>query len=277
MGFKLKNNTSADSGFLTSSAVMGTLEMPSENVDRNGFRQIKLEISRYAQNPKALAIQAYTLVEYAGGTFPEPYGKLSVNVLGLRLEPWEVAIKDWSENEQLAKLALSSKFFDPSTRYDSQEGVTVASINPGLLPVTTLRECARHFKWKITPMQLIESLARDCHTRGDKRNINLILNSGKRNILVNPLIEGGIEMILFKKEDSSRVVLDYHDAAFAEDDLITGQFSLYIGYDILAMAYPDLSEEKYQEMLLSILDIYISNFSQENQENYEHSDFFEKV
>jgi hypothetical protein len=43
----------------------------------------------------------------------EPYGKLSVN-LGRPLAPRHVAIKTWSENEQLAAAALASGLFEES-------------------------------------------------------------------------------------------------------------------------------------------------------------------
>lgn len=267
-GFKLGKSTLVESEFLTSSLPMGTLEMPVETINRDGFREIQLEVFRYAQNPKALAIQAYTMTRYGENTFPEPYGRLSVNVDGLRLEPWEVAIKDWSENKELASLAFSSRFFLPSTRYDLQEGVTIASINPAALPIKTLYECSRHFRWEITPIQLIEALARDCQSRGDGGNINLVVNSGNRNILINPLFQGGLEMIQVNDKDQQYIILDFHDALFAEDDLIKGDFSLYVNSHLLFMGHSDLKIEDYKMLIINALDIYNLNyFKQENNKS----------
>lgn len=66
----------------------------------------RFEVSHYV-NTGRLAI-----VVMGGGDFPEPFGNLTVNIPEAELEPGEICVRDWAENEMLAAVALETGLFE---------------------------------------------------------------------------------------------------------------------------------------------------------------------
>jgi len=66
--------------------------------------EVEVHLAKY-QDGEATAIQLIDAVNH------EPFATLTCNIPGVKLEPDEVLIKRWSENEQVANEALKTGWF----------------------------------------------------------------------------------------------------------------------------------------------------------------------
>lgn len=66
---------------------------------------VRILLTKYEGNNRIAILleDAYTL---------EPFGKLTVNLPGVTLEPDEILVKGWSENEALANAAIETGLFE---------------------------------------------------------------------------------------------------------------------------------------------------------------------
>lgn len=225
-------NKSKAKTFFGSSLKMGEVRLNDGSAEGE---PIQLELTKYNTphgSPKAIAIQAYSMNFEQGQDYgyPEPYGRLSVNVVGLHLAPWEVAIKDWSENVELAHGSLKSRFFDPKVRQAS-DATTVAKINPGSLPPKTLSEVAHDLEWDISALDLVESIARELNS--ESKIVMLDIHPDHPESQMNFGVEvktpenGELAFRVWDDPDQSRDVTDVELAQIKEALKIgTGKFSL---------------------------------------------------
>lgn len=179
-------NTS-EPGYFNSPVEIGVIKVANPYTRTTVEEDILLKMGRYVTATHVVAIQAYV----NDGGYWSPYGQLTVNLSdqGLRLGSWEVSIKDWSENKSLAEGALRSRFFGNEVIH-IQGGGAIARIMPGSLPVQTLWESTGHFGWRVTALEVIESIARDALMSGDC--VALTLPSGI-GVGVNVCSEGGLK------------------------------------------------------------------------------------
>lgn len=107
------------------------------NVDRS---EVTLTVVLYGNGRIAIKGIVMSSMEDIAGTFPEPYGILTVNLPDVKLPPRTFCIKDWSENEAFAKAAFETGMFI-DTRIKLETGFVYAPL------------------WKFTPEieKLVES------------------------------------------------------------------------------------------------------------------------
>ncbi len=127
-------------------------------------REVDLLLARYSMSRKVVpAIQAFST---DSDGVPCPYGRLSVNPAdGPAAVPWTVHVLTQEENEGLAVAAERSGYFEDLQR-PLRQGGKVAQlwrIIPERAQLAALAYAMSDLRWPVTPMQVVESAARNLH------------------------------------------------------------------------------------------------------------------